>query len=127
MPCLAISVRILRAAVSEISIIVRYGPPEGGHYLCRRLSVRIDVPSLASAFLGRRPLLLLVVGNRRLDRVLSEHRTVNLDRRQTELGHDVGVLDREGLFDGLALEPLGGEARAGDGRSTPERLELRVV
>src|SRR6266550_9334424 len=66
-------------------------------------------------------LLLLVVGNRRLDGVLGEHRAVDLHRRQRQLGDDLRVLDRERLLDRLPLQPLGGEAGAGDRRAAPER------
>src|ERR1700681_438292 len=72
-------------------------------------------------------LLLLVIADRGLDRVLGEDRTVDLDRRQAQLVDDVGVLDGEGLVDGLALEPLGRQARARYRRTAPERLELRVI
>src|SRR5262249_17116513 len=57
-------------------------------------------------------LLLLVIGDGGLDGVLRQNRAVNLHRRQTQLSDDVGVLDRKRLLDGLALEPLGGQARA---------------
>ena len=57
------------------------------------------------------PELLPVVGDRALDRVLGEDRAVDLHRGQVELVDDVDVLDRLGLLDGLALEPLGRERR----------------
>src|SRR5262252_9647638 len=75
----------------------------------------------------RRSALLPVVGQRGLDRVLGQHRAVDLHRRQLQLVHDVGVLDLGGLVDGLALEPLGGQAGRRDGAPAPERLELRVL
>src|ERR1019366_8806992 len=83
-----------------------------------------------SGFLRRlagRGLLLLVVADRRLDRVLGEDRAVNLYRRQAQLADDVGVLDGERFVDRLALEPLGRQARARDRRPAPEALELGVV
>ena len=43
------------------------------------------------------------------DGVLCQHRAVDLHRRERELLDDVGVGDGEGLGDGLALDPLGGE------------------
>jgi hypothetical protein len=52
---------------------------------------------------------------------------VNLHRRQRQLRNDVGVLDRERLIDRLALQPLGGQARARNRGAATERLELRVV
>src|SRR4051794_32684956 len=52
---------------------------------------------------------------------------MDLHRRQAQLRDDVGVLDRQRLINGLALQPFSGEARAGDRRAAPERLELGVV
>src|SRR5688500_17413934 len=69
----------------------------------------------------------LVVGERRLDRVLGQHRTVDLHRRQLQLVHDVRVLDLGRLVHALALEPLGGQARRRDGAAAPEGLELGVL
>src|SRR3989441_4719860 len=71
--------------------------------------------------------LLFAVRQRRLDRVLGEHRAVDLDGRQLQLIHDVGVLDLGRLVNRLALQPLGGQARRRDRAATPERLELRVL
>ena len=51
---------------------------------------------------------------------------MDLDGRQSELCHNLGVLDLHGLIDSLALEPLGGEAGAGDGRTAAEGLELGI-
>src|SRR5262249_22929276 len=67
-------------------------------------------------------LLLLVIRNRRLDRVLGQHRAVDLDGRQAQLVDDVGVLDRQRLVDGLALQPFRREARARNRRPATERL-----
>src|SRR5207244_13278044 len=79
--------------------------------------------------LGRRRggVLFPIVGQRGLDRVLGQDRAVDLDGRQLQLVDDVGVLDLAGLVHGLALEPLGGQARGGDGAAAAERLELRVL
>src|SRR5688500_15662118 len=71
--------------------------------------------------------LFLVVRERRLDRVLGQHRAVDLHGRQLQLVHDVRVLDLGRLVHALALEPLGGEARGGDGAAASERLELRIL
>src|SRR6185436_12435785 len=71
--------------------------------------------------------LLLVVLERRLDGVLREDGAVDLHRGQLELVHDVRVLDLGRIVHGLALEPLRGQARRGDGAAAPERLELRVL
>src|SRR6266849_5935404 len=68
--------------------------------------------------------LFLPVTDGGLDGVFGEHGTVNLDGRERKLAHDVRVLDGERLFDRLALDPLGGERGAGDGRSAAEGLEL---
>src|SRR5882762_9841410 len=53
--------------------------------------------------------LLLPIADSRLDGVLSEHRAVNLYRRKRKLAHDIGILDAQRLFDGLALDPFGGQ------------------
>src|SRR5881409_4021656 len=50
-----------------------------------------------------RCLLVLVVGERGLDRVLGQHRAVDLHRRQLQLVDDVGVLDLRRLVDAMAL------------------------
>ena len=68
--------------------------------------------------------LLLPVADGGLDGVFGEHGAVNLDRRKRKLAHDVRVLDGERFFDRLALDPLGGERRAGDRRAAAEGLEL---
>ena len=44
---------------------------------------------------------------------------------RTDLG-DVAVLDAGGLVQMFPLDPLGGEAAAGDGRPAAEGLELGV-
>ena len=44
---------------------------------------------------------------------------------RTDLG-DVAVLDAGGLVQVFPLDPLGGEAAAGDGRPAAEGLELGV-
>src|ERR1035438_3341023 len=49
---------------------------------------------------------------------------MNFYRRQSELADDVRVLDRERFLHGLALDPLSGQRRAGNGRAATERLEL---
>src|SRR5712691_11234590 len=134
MPCLAINDLIFRAAPSLISIMCLWSAYSGRYEPdttllitgTLRLRARLRVLGLGPGAL-QLVLLLLVVGNRRLDRVFREHRTVNLHRRQRQLGDDVGVLDGERLVDRLALEPLGCEARAGNRGAAPERLELRVV
>src|SRR5260370_453286 len=68
--------------------------------------------------------LFLPVADGGLNGVFGEHGTVNLDGRERKLTHDVRVLDRKRLFDRLALDPLGGERGAGDGRPAAEGLEL---
>src|SRR5260221_7811997 len=75
----------------------------------------------------RDPLLLLPVGDGRLDGVLRQHRAVDLHGRQRQLLGDLLVGDLDRLVDRLALHPLGDERRRGDGRSAPESLELRVL
>src|SRR5438552_1138199 len=76
---------------------------------------------------GVRDVLLAVVRQRCLDRVLRQHRAVDLDRWQLQLVHDVRVLDLGRLVDRLALQPLGGQARRRDGAAAAERLELGVL
>src|ERR1700691_5092891 len=68
--------------------------------------------------------LLLPVANGRTDRIFREHRAVNLNGRQSQLFHNVGVLDLHRFCDRLALNPLGGERGRGDGGTTAEGLEL---
>src|SRR5882672_2985067 len=68
-------------------------------------------PALPGRLGVRRALLVAVVRQRRLDRVLGQHRAVDLDRGQLQLVHDVRVLDLRGLVHRLALQPLGGQAR----------------
>src|SRR6267143_2005104 len=74
-----------------------------------------------------RCILLFVVRERRLDRILRQHRAVDLHGRQLQLVDDVGVLDLRRLVDRLALQPLGGQARRGDRAAAAEGLELRVL
>ena len=52
---------------------------------------------------------------------------MDLHRRKIQLFGDHAVLDRLGLVDRLALEPLGGERTRRDGRAAAERLELGVL
>src|SRR5690242_2060305 len=113
MPCLVISDLIFLAAPSEISIMSSswqlvagtmnsYWLPATSYQL--RVRLRVSCRSRHALVLL---LFRLVVGNRRLDRILGQHRAVDLHRRQRQLSDDVGVLDRQRLIDGLALEPLG--------------------
>src|SRR5690606_436903 len=67
------------------------------------------------------------VGDGTLDRILGEHRAVDLHRREVELLDDGGVLDRLGLVDALSLDPLGGERRRSDRRAAAEGLDLRIL
>ena len=48
---------------------------------------------------------------------------MNLDRGKSELANDIGVLDRECLFNGLAFHPFGGEGRTGNRGATPKGLK----
>src|SRR5438270_10149557 len=66
----------------------------------------IPTCSIVSA-LKLRALLLLVVRDRRLDRVLRQHRAMDLDRWQVELLGDLRVLELGRLVDRHALDPLG--------------------
>src|SRR5262245_25722803 len=52
---------------------------------------------------------------------------MDLDWRQPQLVDDVRVLDLRGLVHRPPLEPLGGEARGGDGTTAAECLELGVL
>src|SRR3954449_3836702 len=67
------------------------------------------------------------VADRGLDRVLGEHRTVDLHRRELQLLDDLAVLDRERLVDGLPFDELGDVARARDRAAAAEGLELGVL
>ncbi len=71
-------------------------------------------------------LLRPVVLKGRLNRVLGQHGAVQLDRRQRQLLRDVAVLDLGRVIYVSALDPLGGEGAAGDGRAAAERLEFGV-
>src|SRR6266508_1988860 len=69
----------------------------------------------------------LVVGVRALDRVLGQHRAVDLHRREVQLLDDLGVLDPHRLIEGHALDPLGRQRRRRDRRAAAEGLELGVL
>jgi hypothetical protein len=58
------------------------------------------------------------------NRILGQHRTVNLHRRQRQFFHDVCVFDAHRVVHGAAFDPLRGQRRAGDGRAAAEGLEL---
>src|SRR5712692_5156242 len=68
--------------------------------------------------------LFLPVTDGGLDGVFGELGTVNLDRRERKLAHDVRVLDGKRFFVRPAPDPLGGGRGAGDGRPAAEGLEL---
>src|SRR5262245_9640459 len=68
--------------------------------------------------------LLAVVMERGLDRVLCQHRAVDLHGRELQLVHDVGVFDLGRLVHRPALQPLGGQAGRSDGAAAAEGLEL---
>src|SRR5947207_9550146 len=69
----------------------------------------------------RSRLLLFPVTDCGADRIFRQDRAMDLDRRKRKLLYDLGVLDRQSLVNGLALNPLGGERRRRDGRSAAER------
>src|SRR5579863_481064 len=71
-------------------------------------------------------LLLSVVGDGALDGVLSQDAAVDLDGWQVQLLDDGRVLELSSLVQGLALDPLGGQAGSGDGAAAAEGLELGV-
>mmetsp|Transcript_20750 Transcript_20750/g.49042 ORF Transcript_20750/g.49042 Transcript_20750/m.49042 type:complete len:213 (+) Transcript_20750:401-1039(+) len=58
-----------------------------------------------------------------LDGVFRQHRAVELDGRELQVGGDVRVLDRQNLVHALSLDPLGGHGGRGDRRTAPEGLE----
>src|ERR1035437_1424427 len=68
--------------------------------------------------------LLLPIANGRANRILGQHRTVNLHRRPRKILHAVGVLDAQRVVHGLALDPFGGQRRAGNRRAAAKGLEL---
>mmetsp|Transcript_10256 Transcript_10256/g.31676 ORF Transcript_10256/g.31676 Transcript_10256/m.31676 type:complete len:208 (-) Transcript_10256:33-656(-) len=72
-------------------------------------------------------LLLEVVVDRRPDRLLGEHRAVQLHGRQRELGRDVLVGDLHGLVERLAAQHLGHVRGGRDGAAAAEGHELRVL
>src|SRR5690242_19075771 len=51
---------------------------------------------------------------------------MDLDGRQIQFLYNVRILDLARLLDRLPLQPLGREARAGDGGSTAEGLKFRI-
>src|SRR5579864_6249510 len=59
-------------------------------------------------------LLLLPVADGGADRVLGQHRTMDLHGRKRELLHDVHVLDGESLVHSFPFDPFGGEGRRCD-------------
>src|SRR5258708_3613517 len=67
--------------------------------------------------------LVLPIADRGLDGVFRQHRTVNLDRGQRQFANDVGVLDRQRFFHGLALHPFGGQRRTGNRGAAAKGLE----
>jgi hypothetical protein len=71
-------------------------------------------------------LLLSVILDRRLDGVFGQYRAVDLHRGQAQLVDDIHVADLEGLVDGLAFHPLGGQRGTGDGAPAAEGLEPGV-
>src|SRR5271168_2400474 len=71
-------------------------------------------------------ILLLPVADRRPNRILCEHRAVDLHRRKRQLLHNVRVRDRERLVDRLALHPLCRERRRSNRRTAAEGLELGI-
>src|SRR5579862_6675408 len=71
-------------------------------------------------------LLFLPIGESGLDRIFRENRAVNLHGRKRELAHDVSVLDGEGFFHRLALDPFRGERGTGDRRAAAKGLELGI-
>src|ERR1700674_5014693 len=102
-------------SVSEIAIVVSGSRDSAG-----RRGLGFDRRRRA------RTMLLLVIGGRRLDRVLGENRAVNLHRRKCELRRYVRVLDRQRLIERLTLDPLGHQRRRCDRRATAVGLALRV-
>src|ERR1700722_7364198 len=68
--------------------------------------------------------LLLPVRDGRLDGVLGEDRAVNLHWRKAQFAHDIRVRDGQRFLDRFALDPLGGERRAGNCRAAAKSLEL---
>lgn len=71
--------------------------------------------------------LCAVVLDGGLDGVLREHRAVQLDRGQTELLRDLGVLDARGVVERHAVHELRHVAGRGDGGPAAKGLELDVL
>src|ERR1700686_5687974 len=105
--------------------------------ISRTFSIAFDVSSIIvvasrshsgffSLWLGR-ALFLLIVANRGFDRVLCQNRAMNLNRRQVQFFDDRRILDVKRFIDRSPLEPFVRRARACDGRTATERLELRVL
>src|SRR5579863_908905 len=70
--------------------------------------------------------LLLPVADCGANRILGQHRAVNLYRRKRKLLDDIGVLDLESFLNLAPLDPFGCQRRTRDRRSAAERLELRL-
>src|SRR5262245_18259014 len=93
----------------------------------------VSMPSLLLRLHGHRlpcstavGLLGSVIFDGCLDGVFGENRTVNLHGRKIQLIDDVHVLDGGRFFNGLSLEPFGGQGRRGDGGAAAKGLELRI-
>ena len=72
-------------------------------------------------------LTAVIVGQSSLDGLLGQDRAVDLDGRQTfQSFHNSLVGQFEGLFDGLALDEVGGHAAGGDGGTAAEGEELDI-
>ena len=123
--------------VVEIQLVAQTRAPPAGDAHPQEVVVRntLGVAHLAQSFAGAvgyvqhgglLVVLLAVVLDGALDGVLSQDRTVDLDRRQGQFFDDSHVVDGQGLVHGLTLEPLGGQAGGCDGRAAAEGLELRL-
>src|SRR5687768_14251300 len=85
------------------------------------------INALLRRLFGRLAVLLAIVLDRGLDRILGQDRAMDLHRRQRQMLRDHGVLDRLGLVESLALDPLGRERGRGDRRAAAEGLEPRIL
>src|ERR1700687_1808864 len=74
-----------------------------------------------------RLLLLLIILDRRLDRILGQNGAVDLHRWEGQFLDDGRVADLHRLADRFALEPFGGQAARRNGAAAAEGLEPGVL
>jgi hypothetical protein len=69
-------------------------------------------------------ILLLPIINSSPNRILGQHRTMQLHRGQFQMGGNICILDGEDFVNVLALDPFGGYGGRGNGRAASECFEF---